>query len=33
MFIAAAIVISGVTYGDNLAFSTKKHNETEQGIA
>ena len=32
MLIAAAIVISALTYGDNLAFLTKKHNEAEQGI-
>ena len=32
MFIAAALVGSVVTFGDNMAFATGKHNEAEQGI-
>jgi hypothetical protein len=32
MFIAAALIGSIVTFGDNMAFATKKHNESEQEI-
>jgi hypothetical protein len=32
MFIAAALIGSAVTFGDNMAFATGKHNEAEQGI-
>ena len=32
MFIAAALIGSVVTMGDNMAFATGKHNEAEQGI-
>ncbi|HET6589336.1 MAG TPA: hypothetical protein VFG45_04140 [Candidatus Nitrosocosmicus sp.] len=32
MFIAAALVGSVVTFGDNMAFATKKHNDAEQEI-
>ena len=32
MFIAAALVGSVITFGDNMAFATGKHNEAEQGI-
>ena len=32
MFIAAALIGSVVTFGDNLAFATKKHNDAEQEI-
>jgi hypothetical protein len=32
MFIAAALIGSVVTFGDNMAFATGKHNEAEQGI-
>jgi uncharacterized protein YpmB len=32
MFIAAALVSSVVTFGDNMAFATKKHNDAEQEI-
>ena len=32
MFIAAALIGSVVTFGDNMAFATKKHNEAEQEI-
>ena len=32
MFIAAALIGSVVTFGDNMAFATKKHNESEQEI-
>lgn len=32
MFIAAALIGSVVTFGDNLAFATGKHNEAEQEI-
>ena len=32
MFIAAVLVGSVVTFGDNMAFATGKHNEAEQGI-
>ena len=33
MFIAAALIGSVVTFGDNMAFATKKHNDAEQKIA
>ena len=32
MFIAAALVGSIVTFGDNMAFATKKGNDSEQEI-
>lgn len=32
MFVAAALIGSVVTFGDNLAFATKKHNDAEQEI-
>ncbi|HYG00055.1 MAG TPA: hypothetical protein VD815_08175 [Candidatus Saccharimonadales bacterium] len=32
MFIAAALISSVVTFGDNMAFATKKHNDAEQEI-
>ena len=32
MFIAAALIGSVVTFGDNKAFATGKHNEAEQEI-
>ena len=32
MFIAAALIGSVVTFGDNMAFATGKHNEADQGI-
>ena len=32
MFIAAALVGSVVTFGDNMAFATGKSNDAEQGI-
>ncbi|MDR4489500.1 MAG: hypothetical protein R2685_01175 [Candidatus Nitrosocosmicus sp.] len=32
MFIAAALIGSVITFGDNMAFATKKHNEAEQEI-
>ena len=32
MFIAAALIGSVVTFGDNMAFATKKSNDAEQGI-
>ena len=32
MFIAAALIGSVVTFGDNMAFATKKHNDSEQEI-
>ena len=32
MFIAAALIGSVVTMGDNMAFATKKHNDAEQEI-
>ena len=32
MFIAAALIGSIVTFGDNMAFATKKHNDAEQEI-
>ena len=32
MFIAAALIGSAVTIGDNMASATGKHNEAEQGI-
>ncbi|HET6589816.1 MAG TPA: hypothetical protein VFG45_06610 [Candidatus Nitrosocosmicus sp.] len=32
MFIAAALIGSVVTFGDNMAFATGKHNEAEQEI-
>ena len=32
MFIAAALIGSVVTFGDNVAYATKKHNEAEQDI-
>lgn len=32
MFIAAALVGSVVSFGDNMAYATGKHNEAEQGI-
>jgi hypothetical protein len=32
MFIAAALIGSVVTFGDNMAFATKKHNAAEQAI-
>jgi hypothetical protein len=32
MFIAAALIGSVVTFGDNMAFATGKHNEAKQGI-
>jgi len=32
MFIAATLIGSVVTFGDNMAFATGKHNEAEQGI-
>jgi len=32
MFIAAALIGSVVTFGDNMAYATKKHNDAEQEI-
>jgi hypothetical protein len=32
MFIAATLIGSVVTFGDNMAFATKKHNDAEQEI-
>ena len=32
LFISAALIGSVVTFGDNMAFATKKHNEAEQEI-
>ena len=32
MFIAAALIGSVLTIGDNIAFATKKHNDAEQEI-
>lgn len=32
MFIAAALIGSVVTFGDNMAFATGKHNNAEQEI-
>jgi len=32
MFIAAALIGSVVTFGDNVVYATKKHNEAEQEI-
>jgi hypothetical protein len=32
MFITAALIGSVVTFGDNMAFATGKHNEAEQEI-
>jgi len=32
MFIAAALIGSVITFGDNMAFATKKHNDSEQEI-
>jgi hypothetical protein len=32
MFIAAALIGSVITFGDNMAFATKKHNDAEQAI-
>ena len=32
MFIASALIGSVVTFGDNMAFATKKHNDAEQEI-
>ena len=32
MFIAAALVGSVIAFGDNMAFATKKHNDSEQEI-
>ena len=32
MFVAAALIGSVVTFGDNMAFATKKHNDAEQEI-
>ena len=32
MFIAAALIGSVVAFSDNMAFATKKHNESEQEI-
>ena len=32
MFIAATLIGSVVTFGDNMAFATKKHNDAEQDI-
>jgi len=32
MFIAAALIGSVITIGDNIAFATKKHNDAEQEI-
>jgi hypothetical protein len=32
VFIAAALIGSVVTFGDNMAFATKKHNDAEQEI-
>ncbi len=32
MFIAAALIGSVLTIGDNFAFATKKHNDAEQEI-
>ncbi|WP_458744241.1 hypothetical protein [Candidatus Nitrosocosmicus sp. T] len=32
MSIAAALIGSVVTFGDNMAFATKKHNDAEQEI-
>ena len=32
MFIAAALIGSVVAFGDNMAFATKKHNDSEQEI-
>jgi hypothetical protein len=32
MFIAAALIGSVITFGDNMAYATKKHNDSEQEI-
>ena len=32
IFIAAALIGSVITIGDNIAFATKKHNDAEQEI-
>jgi hypothetical protein len=32
MLIAAALIGSVITFGDNMAFATKKHNDSEQEI-
>ena len=32
MFIAAALIGSVIAFGDNMAFGTKKHNDSEQEI-
>jgi hypothetical protein len=32
IFIAAALIGSVVAFGDNMAFATKKHNDSEQEI-
>jgi hypothetical protein len=32
IFIAAALIGSVVAFGDNMAFGTKKHNDSEQEI-
>ena len=32
MFIAAALIGSVITFDDNMAFATKKHNDSEQEI-
>ena len=32
MFIAAALIGSVVAFGDNMAYATKKHNDSEQEI-
>ncbi|ALI34602.1 hypothetical protein NMY3_00389 [Candidatus Nitrosocosmicus oleophilus] len=32
MFIAAALIGSVIAFGDNMAFATKKHNDSEQEI-
>ena len=32
MFIAAALIGSVIAFGDNMAYATKKHNDSEQEI-
>jgi len=32
MLIAATLIGSVITFGDNMAFATKKHNDSEQDI-
>ncbi len=32
IFVAAALIGSVVAFGDNMAFATKKHNDSEQEI-